>query len=162
MAATALEKHTHPGAGAMERAPECGPGPPGPQSLARPRLVPAEFGDTRSTGPPHPNTQGQPYRTVRHDMSLCLLEHPLSHLPPTPPQGLSEEACCVTLPPWAFLSNSAGWMAAQRLLETFCPGRPQADPESTGAPHPGNLLLILPGPGEVRGARVSGRPGWGV
>lgn len=35
-AAGAVEKRTHPGAGAMERAPKCAPGLPGPQSLARP------------------------------------------------------------------------------------------------------------------------------
>lgn len=91
MAATALEKHTHPGAGAMEKAPECGPGPPGPQSLARPRLVSAEFGDTRSTGPPHPNTQGQPCWTVRHDIVLVSpgtsLESPAPHPAPGPVRG---------------------------------------------------------------------------
>lgn len=58
MAVTALERLTHPGAGGNRRAPEDAPGPLGPQRLARPSLVSADFGEDQSTGPPHLTNKG--------------------------------------------------------------------------------------------------------
>lgn len=94
-----------------------------------------------------PNQQ-EGWRAEQLDVTLTLspLDQPLSHLPLLPPQVCARQACWVTLPPWAFLSNSAGCSSyTEHSWRHSVLVRPQADPESAHPPHPGSLLPICSG-----------------